>query len=62
MSKLCRNRYNTHCHLLQVRKLFLSTYSVFNPSYSFSETDALARCLLGDQSTHVVKKKAHLVS
>ena len=41
---------------------FLSTYSVFNPSYSFSETDALARCSLGGLSTHVVKKKAHLLS
>ena len=27
-----------------------------NPSYSFSETDALARCWLGDLSAHVVKK------
>ena len=57
MRKLCRSRYNAHCRLLQVRKLCLSTYSVFNPSYSFSETDALARSSLGNLSTHVVNKE-----
>ena len=62
MRKLFRSRYNAHCHLLQIRKLYLSLHSVFYPSYSYSETDALAQCSLGDLSTHVVKKKAHLLS
>ena len=59
MRKLYRSRCNVHCHLFQVRRLFLSTYSVSNPSYSFSETDALARCSLGvgDLSTHVCKEE-----
>ena len=57
MPKLCRSHYNAHCHLLQVTNLFLSTYSVFNPSYSFSETDSLAWCSLVDLSTHIVKRR-----
>ena len=57
MRKLYCSRYNAHRHLLQVTNLFLSTYSVSNPSYSFSETDALARCSLVDLSTHIVKRR-----
>ena len=44
------------------QETFLSTVLIQAIQYSFSETDALARCSLGDLSTHVVKKKAHLLS
>ena len=64
MRKLCRNHYNSTMLIaicFRSGNFFSSTYSVFNPSYSFSETDALAQSLLGNLSTHVVKKKAHLL-
>ena len=62
MRKLYRSCYNAIFPFASGQETFFPTYSVYNPSYSFSETDALARCSLGDLSTHVVKKKAHLLS